>query len=146
MSEQKYKERKYEITVTLPVDGAGVVPVGAALPNSVNVVNVPFITKYMTHSIIGENGLAATFPDNMEQDGGYLIEWRTDQHNYQTAPIAAIAGYGSEYHYIPLSTPQEFAPKTTITAIITNAVQRASALTVQLVFHGLEPIGDAGPS
>lgn len=146
MEKQKYKERKYEVTVTIPIDAMGVVPAGASQPGSVNIVNVPFIAKMITHEIVGVNGLAATFPHNMIQDGQYLIEWRTDQHNYQTAPIMAGAGFGTVYDHIPLSTPQELSAKTTVTVKITNNVQRDSALQVQLVFHGLEPIGPAESS
>ena len=149
MEKQKYKNRFYEIKVLLPGDPVTLdLPVGVSQQGSVNIVNVPFILKRITHRIIGSNQLVA-FPNNLLQDGQYDIEWRTDQHNYQTAPINAVLMCGSAEHWIPLETPEELAPKTTITAIVSNTILRPldpGSLLVQLVWHGLEPIGWVAPN
>jgi len=146
--EQKYKNRKYAITVTIPAD-PGPPPVllaGGSQNGSVNIVNVPFIVKRVTHNIVGFNQVGLAYPANVLQDGQYLLEWRSDQYNYQSEPIMAGSGYGTEADHFPLETPEELPPKTTITAIVTNAIARNDSLKVQIVFHGLEPIGDAKPS
>lgn len=139
--EQKYKNRKYAVSINLPVDENAVVPVGERQGNSVTVVNLPFILKRITHGIIGNNHLDPTtdLVPSIFQDGQYTIEWRTDQHNYESEPILACSGYGSDNDHFPLETPEELAPKTTITVFITNQVQRSDATTVQVIFHGLEP-------
>jgi len=143
--EQKYKNRKYAITVQFLLDALGVVPVGAPGNGSVNIVNLPFILKKITHAIVGENHLDAAFPNSAIQDGQYMIEWRTDQHNYESEPLHSSA-YGTEFDHFDLETPEELPPKTTITVHLTNNVQRLDSTQVQLVFHGLEPIEDVKPS
>jgi hypothetical protein len=145
--DQKYKNRKYEVTIDWPTDPTGVVPAGQENGGSVNIVNVPFILTRISHGIMGENHLdaAAAFPDTILQDGQYLLEWRTDQHNYQSAPILANA-YGTDCHRFELETPEELAPKTTITVKATTILQRLDRTRLQIVFHGLEPIGEAKPS
>lgn len=142
MADQKYKNRKYAVTVTIPSDPGPpvVLPAGAMQSGSVNIVNVPFVVKRITHGIIGSNQLDLTFPNNAIQDGQYLIEWRSDQHNYESEPILAGAGYGTDADHFKLDTPEELAPKTTLTVRITNNIARLDSLKVQLIFHGLEPI------
>lgn len=143
MEKQKYKNRFYEINVTLPVTAIPDIPVGTSQPGSVNIVNVPFIMTRITHGIVGHNQMADAFPANVVQDGQYTIEIRTDQRNYQTAPVGAPLMLGSGDDWIDLPTPEELAPKTTVTVIITNTILRAQGevLNIQIVLHGLEPIG-----
>jgi hypothetical protein len=138
--DQKYKNRKYAVSINLPVDENAVVPVGERQSNSVTVVNLPFILKRISHGVLGGNhiGVADLVP-TVFQDGQYTIEWRTDTHNYESEPLLACAWYGSDNDHFPLETPEELAPKTTITVYITNQIQRTAATTVQVIFHGLEP-------
>ena len=145
MEKQKYKNRFYEINVTLPVTAVPDIPVGVSQPGSVNIVNVPFILTRITHAIIGENQLSANFPQNILQDSQYNLEFRTDQRNYQTAPINAGLMNGTAEFWLDLPTPEEIAPKTTVSIVVTNTILRAVAgcvpLNIQVVLHGLEPIG-----
>ncbi len=140
---QKYKNRFYEITVLLPIDGAAQIPVGASIRGSFNIINKPFIMTRITHAVIGLNQFAGGAA-GLQQLGQYLIELRTDQYNYQTAPINAVLMNGSYTDWIKLPTPEELAPKTTVSVIITNTLLRTEGepLVVQVVFHGLEPIGE----
>ena len=142
--QQKYKNRFYEIGVTLPVTAIPDIPVGTRQVGSVNIVNVPFILTRITHGIIGENQLSANFPQNIAQDGQYTLEIRTDQRNYQTAPINSVLMAGSPEFWLELPTPEELLPKTTVSIIFTNTILRAVAgcvpLNIQAVLHGLEPI------
>ena len=142
MEKQKYKNRFYEITVLLPIDGAAQIPVGVSQPGSVNIINKPFIMTQITHAVIGLNQYAAGAA-GLQQLGQYLIEMRTDQYNYQTAAINAVLMAGSYNYWLKLATPEELAPKTTISIIVTNTLLRTEGepLRVQVVFHGLEPIG-----
>lgn len=139
---QKYKNRFYEITVTLPVTAIPDIPVGTSRPGSVNIVNVPFILTRITHGIIGFNQFTAGI-NGLLQDGKYTLEIRTDQYNYQTAPLNAVLMCGREDDWLELPTPEELAPKTTVTIIVTNEILReeGDVLNVQIVLHGLEPIG-----
>jgi hypothetical protein len=142
--EQKYKNRKYAITVELPADQTGACPVGQAGSGSVNIVNVPFIVKKITHGIIGDSNVDDPIVPSVYQDGQYTIQWRTDQHNYESEPLLANPGYGTDFDHFDLSCPEELAPKTTITVNLTNTIDRTDATTVQLIFHGLEPIKRPG--
>ena len=144
MGKQKYKNRFYEITVTLPVTAVPDIPAGTSQLGSVNIVNFPFILTSITHGIIGENQATANYPANIQQDGQYNLEIRTDQRNYQTAPLNAILMCGSYTDWLELPTPEELAPKTTVTIIVTNTILRAEGdvLNIQIVLHGLEPIGE----
>lgn len=144
MEKQKYKNRFYEMNATLPVSAVPDIPVGASNSPSVNIVNFPFILTRITHAIIGPNQLIAALPNNLLQDGQYNLEMRTDQYNYQTAPINAVLMCGSADDWLELPTPEELAPKTTVTIIVTNTILRpvGGVLNVQIVLHGLEPIGD----
>ena len=148
MDRQKYKNRFYEITVLLPVSAVPDIPVGTSQPGSVNIVNVPFIVTRISHGIIGENQLSPNFPQNVLQDSQYTLELRTDQHNYQTAPINAALMCGDMYDWRDLPTPEELSPKTTVTVNVVNTILRAEGgpLRVQIVLHGLEPIGEGGES
>jgi len=147
MSDQKYKNRKYAITVSLPVDQTAVCPVGSQNGGSVTIVNFPFILKRITHGIVGDNhiGVASLVP-TIYQDGQYTLTWRTDQHNYESEPLLCQAGYGTDYDHLALETPEELAPKTTITIQVVNQIQRTAATTIQFIFHGLEPIETARAS
>jgi hypothetical protein len=148
MEKQKYKNRFYEITTLLPVSAVPDIPVGAVQTGSVNIVNKPFIITRITSGIIGFNQMSPNFPQNVQQDYQYNLELRTDQYNYQTAPINAALMHGSGYNLIKLATPEELSPKTTVTIKITNTILRAEGgpLRIQTVLHGLEPIGEGGES
>ena len=139
---QKYKDRFYEITVLLPIDGAAQIVAGVSQRGSVNIVNKPFIMTRITHGIIGHGQIIAGAA-GLIQDGQYDLEMRTDQYNYQTAPLSAVLMCGSGADWLDLPTPEELAPKTTISIIVTNTYLRAigEPVRIQIVFHGLEPIG-----
>jgi hypothetical protein len=148
---QKNKNRKYAITVSLPVDQTGVCPVGSRNTGSVTIVNLPFLLTKITHGIMGNNhlGAGASLTPIVYQDGQYTLQWRTDQHNYESEPILAGPGYGMAEDHFKLATPEELPPKTTITIEVVNQIQRTAATTIQFVFHGLEPnlnVQDQGAS
>lgn len=142
---QKYKNRFYEITVLLPIDGVAQIAVGVSQPGSVSIINKPFIMTRITHSVIGLNQFAAGAA-GLQQLGQYLLEIRTDQYNYQTAAINAVLMCGSYNDWLTLPTPEELKPKTTVSIIVTNTLLRTEGepLRVQIVLHGLEPIGKVG--
>lgn len=143
MGKQKYKNRFYEISVQLPVTAIPDIPVGTQESGSVNIVNFPFILTRITHGIIGHGQIIAGAA-GLIQDGQYDLEVRTDQRNYQTAPISSFLMAGSGDDWLDLPTPEELAPKTTVTIKVINTYLRAvgGVLNVQIVLHGLEPIGD----
>jgi hypothetical protein len=137
----KYKPRYYQATITLTAQGAPLtLPPGESNQDSVTIVNVPFVLRRISHQIIGGNGLGANPTQNPTQDGNYLITWRTDQHNYDSEPIGAIAGYGSLGDQPDTPSPVELAPKTTITVKAVNGITRDSSIKILVVFAGVEPI------
>jgi len=137
----KYKPRYYQATITLPATGVPLtLPPGESNQDSFNIVNVPFILKRISHQIIGGNGLGANPTINPVQDGNYLITWRTDQHNYDSGPIGALAGYGSLGDQPDTPSPVELSPKTTVTVKAINGITRDASIKILVVFAGVEPI------
>jgi len=139
-----YKPRWYGATITIPADPGPLCPAGKGSEASFNIVNVPFIVRRISHAIVGTNGLGATPIDNAVQDGNYTIRWRTDQRVYDNEPIAANAGYGSESDLVDSPSPVELAPQTSVVIQVTNGIDRAAGLKVQVVFAGVEPISAGG--
>lgn len=142
MPRDKNRNKWYSATITIPVDATAVVAVGAVNQGAFTIVDLPFVLTKITSKIVGENGVdGATFPDTILQDGQYTIIFRTETHNYMNEPMMAdaLAGvnWGDKESNVP--TPEEWVPKTSITVEIANQLQRTSALTVQVQFHGVEP-------
>lgn len=138
---RKYKPRFYAVVVTIPADPGPTLPPGKADGGSFTVVNVPFVATRMTSAIVGDNQLAAFVPVTaIIQDGQYAIEFRTDQHNFQSEPIMAAAFHGNPGGFIDFPCPVELAPKVAVSIRVMNLITRQDALRVQVVFHGIEPL------
>lgn len=143
---KRYKERLYSVTITIPADPGPTLPAGRSQEGAFNVVNLPFVATRITSGIVGPSNNLDPNDASPARDGQYLLEFRSDQHNYQSEPILATALHGLAVGgYLDLAAPIELAPKTALTVRITNATPRSDSIKVQVVFHGVEPlIGDPG--
>lgn len=142
---KRYKERVYSATITIPADAGPTLPPGRSAEGSFNVVNLPFTTTRITSAIVGptNDAVMGLIPAN---DGQYLLEFRSDQHNYQSEPMIAQAFHGlPNGGFQQLAAPIDLAPKTAVTIRVTNAIQRTDSIKVQVLFHGVEPVvGEPG--
>jgi len=142
---KRYKERLYSATITIPADPGPTLPAGRSNQGSFNVVNLPFTATRITSGIVGPSNNADPTDGSPARDGQYLIEFRSDQHNYQSEPILAQALHGvSVGGYLDLAAPIDLEPKTAVTIRVINATLRTDSIKVQVVFHGVEPIIDGG--
>lgn len=76
----------YPVLIDVPVEAGG------AEEASVTLQNQPFIWTFLGHQIIGNTGDSET--SGLYQDGQYDIEFKDEQSNYQSAPVAASAAFG----------------------------------------------------
>lgn len=139
---KKYKPRWYTVDLTLQVNTAGVVPVGATTNGSEVIQNVPFILRRITAANVGPSNLVAPPPLTPWAEivpEFYAITWRTDSHVYMTKPTVLTAALGTVFDFLDTPSPVQLAPKTTCTFDLTNLATRSALTTLQIVLHGVEP-------
>ena len=81
-------------------------------------------------------------PNAPLQDGNFRLGWSIQRTTkFYKGPDPMAFNYGSPTFGIwrPLDTPLKISQKRTLEAIITNTVERADTLIVQVVFVGVEP-------
>jgi len=145
MDLSKTKQRWYAVDVTIPAPTVGgPLPPGVTGRGTVVVENFPFLMTRVGTCIIGPNQLGpGGAPDlgAVTQDGQYNVNFRTDHDNYMNVPLNAIAGFGSAQlgAIFDFDAPIELRPKQSIVVEVTNTVDRAAGIVVQVVFHGIEP-------
>ena len=120
--------------------------VGSINTGTVSLNNQPFVLQRVTHAIKAADFLADA--NSLNQDGQYLIEWKDDSTNYQSAPALADALFGSVRtgNFLDLPSPIVYPESKTLTARITNLVDRTAGgarakFSVQVIFHGVQQWG-----
>ena len=108
----------YPVTIPVPLVADG------SEEGSVTINNQPFIFTFIGHQIIGNTGDPET--SGLYQDGQYSIEFKDEQSNYQSAPIAASASFGGGAFgfMIDLPLPIPYAGAKTLTFRLTNHYTR----------------------
>jgi hypothetical protein len=108
----------YPIVIPVPLEANG------SEEGSVTINNQPFIWTFIGHQILGNTGDPET--SGLYQDGQYLIEFKDEQSNYQSAPMAASAVFGGPAvgYMIDFPIPIPFPGSKTITFRITNTYTR----------------------
>lgn len=108
----------YPLTIDVPLEA------NQSETGSVTINNQPFIFTFIGHQIIGNTGDPET--SGLYQDGQYSIEFKDEQSNYQSGPIAAAASWGGPAvgYQIDLPLPIPFPGAKTLTFNITNHYTR----------------------
>ena len=99
----------------------------------------PFILTEIRHVIISDGtGNAPT------QDGAYKIDWSEQGTTrfYKGPVLNADAAFGSVRHgrWRKLNAPLKFGVNVTLEARVINSITRTDPFTVQVQFHGIEPL------
>lgn len=108
----------YPLEIEVPLEAWG------SEIGSVTINNQPFIWTFIGHQIIGNTGDPET--SGLYQDGQYSVEFRDEQSNYQSAPVAASSAFGGGAfgYQIPLPLPIPYPGTKTLTFRITNHYTR----------------------
>jgi hypothetical protein len=132
----------YPVTIAVPLAA------GQSETGSVTINNQPFIFAFLGHQIIGNTGDPET--SGLYQDGQYSIEFKDEQSNYQSAPVAASAAFGGgQFGFmIELPLPIPYPGAKTLTFRITNHYTRVltpapaePVFNVKLVVGGMADWG-----
>jgi len=109
----------YPIEILVPITAS------ESESGSITINNQPFIWQTLGHQIIGNTGDPEA--SGLYQDGQYDLEFKDEQSNYQSAPVAASAAFGGGAFgfIIPFPFPIPYQGSKTITFRITNRVTRA---------------------
>lgn len=134
----RWRPYKYGVDIDVPI------LVNGSAQGTVQIYNQPLVLIQITHSIVGQTEDPQA--SGLYQDGQYYIEWRDEQAQYQSGPILARAGYGTEEFPIPLPQPIGYAGNRTLTFTVTNAYTRAltppaDTFRVHIVLHGIADWG-----
>jgi len=140
----RYRTRFYAVTIPIPHDASGKVPVGTSATGQVTVQNFPFLLKRVGHAVIGPNGVVNAGIVNatdVSQDGQYNVRFRTDDRNYMNEPLNALGAYGGGQfsQIVDLPAPIEIAPMVTIAVDVQTTIERQQGISVQVIFSGVEP-------
>lgn len=144
MPDKEPKFSPQQFVIDLEFNGGAI---GATAQGDVSLNDRPFVLQLITHSIITDPNVVP--PALIVQDGQYRIMWSIqNQIRFQkgSMPHADIA-FGSVRNgiWIPLPAPATLPAQETLHIDAINGLLRDHAVTIQVIFHGLERM-DLAPS